>query len=169
MTVSFSFDHQFRNASAATLLEAYFDLEHLAAQDRSSGLGDRVLVSSHDDGAVLARTWRVWAVKPLPLIIRPLFRGRRLSYVEAMRWPRPERRAELRIESMLPGGRVAIDSEYQLTELGGGRVCQRFTGAVMVDSKVMAPWIERATLDELARALPEMNRCTQDWIDRTQR
>jgi hypothetical protein len=166
MSTRFTLDHTFRSESLTALLGAYFDPEHLAMLDAATGVGERIVRESMDDGIARACTWQLTALQPLPWVIRPLLTGGRLTYLETARWRRGERSVELSNVCELLGGRVQIEAAYNLEDLGGGRIRQRFAGTASSDIKVVGKLIVRTTVDQLASAMPKMSECTQQWLDR---
>lgn len=164
--VDFRFEHTFRASSVATVLAAYFDPDHLATQDAVAGLTDRVVTESNDDGARLHTTWRVASSQPLPLFVRPMVAGGRLSYLEKMTWRRADDAIDLIIVPDVLGGRVRIAAEYKLSPAGEGRVLRRYAGAITVAVRLISGKIERGIADKMTESMPMMTACTQDWLDR---
>jgi hypothetical protein len=166
MTMGFTLDHTFRSGSLTALLGAYFDPDHLAMLDAATGVGERVVRESIDDGTARACTWQLTALQPLPWFVRPLLTGGRLTYLETTRWRRGDCSVELSNVCPLLGGHVQIDAAYHLEDLGGGRIRQRFAGTASSDIKVVGKLIVRTTVEQLASAMPKMTECTQRWLDR---
>ncbi|MBA3542513.1 MAG: DUF2505 family protein [Deltaproteobacteria bacterium] len=167
MTTEFSFDHVFRVPSIATLCTAYFDLDHLAAQDVLAELGDRTVVSDEDDGATRKTTWRVTALKPLPMFARPLVKGGHLRYLESMTWRRADDAIDLTVQPEILGGRVQIAAVYGLSKLAEGQIQRRYQGSVSVNITLLSGKIERGILAEFEKSMPVMAQCTQTWLDRS--
>lgn len=168
MHMSFTLHHTFRSASLTALLRAYFDPDHLVMLDAASGVGERVVCASSDDGTTRVCTWQLTALQPLPWFVRSLVTGGRLTYLETVRWRRGAHAVELSNLCTLLGGRVQIDAMYHLEEVGPGLIRQRFAGVVSCDIKVVGRLIVRATETQLAGAMPSMNACTQRWLDQLQ-
>lgn len=166
MNVAFTMEHVFRSPSVAALLGAYFNPEHLAMLDAATGVGERTVRESIDDGTLRRCTWQLTTLQPLPWIVRRFVTGGRLKYLETARWRRGDRSVELTNICELLGGRVRIDGVYHLEEVGAELIRQRFAGTVSSDIKVVGSIIVRATADELASSMPRMNKCTQEWLDR---
>jgi hypothetical protein len=162
----FSFEHVFRAPAAAAVLAAYFDPDHLAAQDEVAGLIDRAVVESEDDGARLRTSWRVAAKEQLPLFARPFVAGGRLRYLETMTWRRADDAIDLLVQPEVLGGRVQIAAEYRLSRVGEGQVLRRYRGTISVAVKLVAGKIERAVAEKMAQSMPQMAACTQAWLDR---
>jgi hypothetical protein len=167
MTTEFRYEHVFRAPSTATVLAAYFDPDHLATQDTLAELGNRTVVTSQDDVLVRACTWRVTALKPLPLFVRPFVSGGRLSYLETMTWRRSEEAIELTVRPEILGGRVQITALYQLSQVGENQIRRCYEGNITVNVKLLSGKIERGILSEFEKSMPIMTACTQDWLDRS--
>lgn len=52
MSTGFSYETVFRASSLEAVLAAYFDPDHLAAQDVVAKLGERKVIEEHDDASV---------------------------------------------------------------------------------------------------------------------
>lgn len=165
MPTDFAFEHVFRAPSAAAIIGAYFDPDHLATQDRLAELGDRTVIESTDDGATLRTSWRVQALKPLPLFVRPFVAGGRLRYIETMTWRRAEDAVDLTVQPDILNGRVQIAAVYQLTRVGEGQIRRRKSGTVSVAIRLLSGKIERGIVAEFEKSMPVMTKCTQDWLD----
>jgi hypothetical protein len=163
----FSFEHVFRAPSAAAVLAAYFDPDHLATQDEVAGLIDRTVTESTDDGGRLRTSWRVAAKEHLPLFVRPFVAGGRLRYIETMTWRRADDAIDLLVQPDVLGGRVQIAAEYRLTKIGEGQVLRRYRGTISVAVKLVSGRIERAIFEKMEQGMPAMAGCTQGWLDRT--
>lgn len=164
--IEFSFEHVFQAPSVAAVLAAYFDPEHLAAQDERGGLTERTVVETEDSGDWLRTAWRVAAVRPVPVFARPFVAGGRLRYIEAMTWRRADDAIDLEVRPEVLGGRVQITGVYRLTAAGPGQVHRRYAGAITVGIPLVARRIERAIADQFAETMPVMAACTQAWLDR---
>jgi hypothetical protein len=165
MPTPFEFETVFRAPSATEVLDGYFDPEHLAAQDAVAELGDRTIVEQRDDGAIRECTWRVAALKPLPVFVRPFVAGGRLRYHESMRLRRADQAIDLTIRPDVLGGRVQIAAVYELAQVGEGLVRRRYSGTITVEIRLLGGRIERAILDEITAGMPMMADCTQRWLD----
>ena len=165
MTTDFLFERVFRAPSAATILAAYFNPDHLATQDKLGELGGRTVVESHDDGERLKCSWRVTSLKPLPLFVRPFVAGGRLSFLETMTWRRSDDAVDLVVTPEILNGRVQITAMYQLTKVGEGQIHRRYAGSVTVGIKLLSGKIERGIVAEFEKSMPMMSQCTQDWLD----
>jgi len=166
VTVEFDFENVFRAASVATVLAAYYDPDHLATQDRLAELGGRTVIDTRDDGATLARSWRVSALKPLPLFVRPFVSGGRLSFLESMTWRRADDEIDVTIQPEILGGRVQIAAIYQLRQVGEGQIHRRYKGTITVNIRLLSSRIERAIKAEFEKSMPMMAACTQGWLER---
>lgn len=162
----FSFEHVFRAPSAAAVLAAYFDPDHLASQDEVAGLVERTVTESTDDGARLRTSWRVAAREQLPLFARPFVAGGRLRYLETMTWRRADDAIDLLVQPEVLGGRVQIAAEYRLTLVGEHQVLRRYRGTITVAVKLVSGRIERAIAEKMEQGMPAMAACTQRWLDR---
>jgi len=166
MTIVFTLDHTFRAASPSALLAAYFDPEHLAMLDAATGVGARTVRESIDDGINRVCTWQLTTLQALPWFVRRLVTGGRLTYLETVRWRRSDPALALSNVCELLGGQVRIEAVYQLAPAGERLIHQRFAGAASSDIKLVGERVARATVDQLARAMPTMTECTQRWLDR---
>ena len=117
MSTEFSYEHVFRAPTVETIIEAYFDMDHLAYQDKLAELGDREVTDSHDDGVVRKATWRVVSLKPLPMFVRPFVKGGRLAFLETMSWKRGGGLVEASVTPDILNGRVSIASRYELSNI----------------------------------------------------
>lgn len=163
----FSYEHVFRAPTTATVLAAYFDPDHLATQDKIAELGDRTLIESHDDPAVRKCTWRVTALQPLPLFVRPFVKGGHLQYLESMSWRRADDAIDLTVVPEILGGRVQIAAVYELAQVGVGQIRRRYHGSVTVNVKLLSGKIERGIVAQFEKSMPIMTACTQGWLDRS--
>ncbi len=166
MTTDFSYENVFRAPSTTTILSAYFDPDHLATQDKLAQLGDRTVVSDEDEGGIRKCTWRVTALKSLPLFVRPFVSGGRLSYLESMTWRRADDAVDLTVVPQILNGRVQIAALYQLSKVGENQILRRYKGSITVNITLLSGKIERGILAEFEKSMPVMTKCTQDWIDR---
>jgi hypothetical protein len=165
MSVTFEFENVFRAPSVAAMIGAYFDEDHLVTQDALAELCDRVVTANAEDDTRLHREWRVSAVKPLPLFVRPFVKGGRLAFLEAYTWRKTDNEIDVAITPDILGGRVQIAAKYQLRDLGDGKVHRRYTGTITVNVRLVSGKVERAILAEFEKSMPMMTKCTQDWLD----
>ena len=148
------------------VLAAYFNDDHLATQDKVAELCDRKVVESHDDDAIRSCTWSVRSQRPLPLFVRPFVEGGRLSYLETMIWRKADDEIDLTIVPQILGGRVQIAAVYQLADIAPGKVRRRYQGTITVNVKLVSGKVERAIAAEIAKGMPLMTECTQNWLTR---
>lgn len=165
MSTEFSYEHVFRAPSVETIIEAYFDADHLAYQDKLAELGDRVVTDSQDDGTTRKATWRVTSLKQLPVFVRPFVKGGRLAFLEAMSWKRGTGVVEATVAPDILNGRVQIVSRYELTKLGENQVKRRYSGTVTANITLLSGKIERGIVAEFDKSMALMAKCTQDWLD----
>ena len=163
----FSYETVFDASGKTAVLAAYFNDDHLATQDQVAALCDRKVIESHEDDAVRSATWSVRSQRPLPLFVRPLVDGGRLSYLETMKWRKADDEIDMTIVPQILGGRVQIAAVYQLADVGPGKVRRRYAGSITVNVKLLSGKIERAIADEVAKGMPLMTECTQNWLRRT--
>lgn len=166
MTTEYRFEHVFRAPSVERVLHAYFEPEHLAAQDTVAELTDRAVVESNEDAATKACTWSVTSLKSLPFFARAFVSGGKLSYRETMVWRKASNEIDMTIVPQILGGRVNLHALYQLELIGAGQVRRRYGGSVTVDVRLVAGKVERGIVAEIERGMPLMVQCTQDWLDR---
>lgn len=166
MPTEFSFEHVFRAPSTATLINAYFDPDHLAFQDRLAQLGDRVVVESSETGAVRKCTWRVTSQRQLPVIARPFVDGGKLRFLESMTWRRSDDIVETSVTPEILGGRVQIAGVYQLSQIAEGQVRRLYKGTISANMRLVGGKIERGILETISENMPAMAQCTQTWLDR---
>ena len=166
MSTPFSYETIFEASGKTAVLAAYFDDDHLATQDKVAELCDRKVVDAHEDDGVRRATWSVRSVRPLPVFVRPFVDGGRLSYLETMTWRKADDEIDMTIVPQILGGRVQIAAVYQLADVGPGKVRRRYSGSITVNVKLLSGKIERAIADEIAKGMPLMTQCTQDWLTR---
>jgi hypothetical protein len=164
MPTEFSYEHVFRAPAAQVVLAAYFDPDHLAAQDALAGLIDRTVIDANEDEAVRTCSWRVTVAQVLPIYARPFVSGGRLRYVEAMVWRKADDQIDVTITPEILGGRVHIASRYELSDLGPQQVRRRYRGTVTANIKLLSAKIERGILAEIDRGIAMMTDCTQRWL-----
>lgn len=164
MPTSFNYETVFEAPSKTFVLAAYFDPDHLAAQDKVGDLCDRVVVEAFEDDAVRKCTWRVRANKSLPLYVKPFVEGGQLWYVEAMTWRKADDEIDLTITPQILGGRVHVDAVYALSDAGPNQVRRRYRGTITVKVKLIAGKIERGIANEIDKGMPIMTECTRTWL-----
>lgn len=165
MATEFSFEHVFRAPSVETLIRAYFDADHLAAQHRDAQLGDRVVVDNHETDALRKTTWRVTSLRPLPAIARPFVSSGRLAFVETMTWERAANAVAMTVAPDILGGRVQIAGTYALSQLAPGQVRRIYAGTITAAITLVGKKIERGILEAFTEQMPAMAACTQRWLD----
>ena len=166
MATEFRFEHVFRAPSTNALVDAYFDPDHLATQDRLAELADRAVVEEREVEGVKTCTWRVASQRPLPVIARPFVAGGRLRFLEKMTWRRGEDAVETTIVPEILGGRVQITGTYQLSQIGDGQIRRIYAGTIAANLKLVGGKIERGILEAFTAQMPAMADCTQRWLDR---
>jgi hypothetical protein len=166
VSTPFSYETVFDASSKTAVLAAYFDDDHLATQDVVAELCDRKVVESHEDDAIRSAVWSVRSTRALPVFVRPFVEGGRLAYVETMKWRKADDEIDMTIVPQILGGRVQIAAVYQLADVAPGKVRRRYSGSITVNVKLLSGKIERAIADEIAKGMPLMTRCTQDWLQR---
>lgn len=164
MSTDFSFETVFRAPSVQTVLAAYFDPDHLAAQDAVGDLCDRKVTENHEDDSVRKTSWTVRAQKSLPMYVKPFIEGGKLNYVEAMTWRKKDDEIDLTIVPQILGGRVKIAAVYKLSSAGEGQVRRVYRGTISVDVKLLSGKIEKAIREEIEKGMPMMTECTQKWL-----
>lgn len=164
MSTPFSFETVFTAPSVGTVLAAYFDPDHLAAQDAVAGLTDRAVIESHDDDSLRTCTWSVRALTQLPLYARPFVEGGRLTYLETMKWRKRDDSIDLTIQPQILGGRVQINAVYELAEVGERQVRRRYRGEIVVNVKLVSGKVERGILAEIEKGMPVLTECTRSWL-----
>lgn len=166
MSTAFSYETVFDASGKTAVLAAYFNDDHLAAQDKVAELCERVLVESREDATVRAATWSVRALRPLPVFVRPFVQGGRLTYLESMTWRKSDDEIDMTIVPQILGGRVQIAAVYQLVDVGPGKVRRRYQGSISVNVSLLSGKIERAIAAEVEKGMPLMTDCTQNWLKR---
>lgn len=167
MSTEFSFENTFQAPSTATILAAYFNPDHLAAQDEVGQLGERTVVEQREDDTQLICTWSVVSLRQLPMFVRPFIQGGRLRYLEWMRWRKAADEIDLTIQPQILGGRVQIAATYQLEQVGEGRVLRRYKGTISANVSLLSGKVERGILAEIEKGMPSMFDCTQRWLSRS--
>lgn len=165
MPTEFDFTHTFRADSALSIFRAYFDAEHLAAQDKVAGLTDRTVIKSHEDDDVWEMSWSVKSTRSLPFFVKPLVEGGRLGFVEWQKWRKKDGEVDMTVTPQILGGRVQIAGMYKLEERGPGSVHRRYKGAITAGVKLVGGKVERGILEEFEKGVPQMADVTQKWLD----
>lgn len=168
MSTDFSFENVFVAPSVKSILEAYFDPDHLATQDKVAELCDREVVESREDDKMKFMSWSVRANKPLPSFVRPFVDGGRLKYLETMTWRKADNEIDMTIVPQIAGGRVQIAAVYALSQISEGQVRRRYKGTITVNIPLLSGKIERAILAEMEKGMPAMFQCTQSWLSAKQ-
>ena len=156
----FAFEHVYRAASTEELLEAYFDDDLQAEQDRVLGVTTREVLTR----TLESRVCRVTPRRQLPALVRPFVAGT-LSYVETV----TRAQDSLAIDIRPSVGRTVIAATYRLDSIGPGAIRRRYVGNVSVDIALVGSRIERGLIEELGRSLELAAACTQAWLDRIPR
>ena len=164
MSTEFSFESVFRAASVKTILEAYFDPDHLATQDKVAELIDRKVIESREDDATKFMSWSVGSLRQLPSFVRPFVGGGRLSYLETMTWRKAANEIDMTIVPQIGGGRVQIAAVYALSPIAEGQVRRRYKGTITANVPLLSGKIERSILKEMEKGMPAMTECTQTWL-----
>ena len=164
MPTEFSFENIFEAPSTATILAAYFNPDHLEAQDTVGLLGERTVVENREDDTQRICTWSVISLRQLPMFVRPFIEGGRLKYIEWMRWRKTADEIDLTIQPQVLGGRVQIAATYQLAQVGENRVRRRYKGTITANVSLLSGKIERGILAEIEKGMPSMFECTQTWL-----
>jgi hypothetical protein len=164
MSTEFTFENVFQVPSVKSILEAYFDPDHLATQDKVAELSDRKVVESREDDATKLMSWSVRSLRPLPSFVRPFVDGGRLSYLETMTWRKADSEIDMTIVPQIAGGRVQIAAVYALAQVGEGQVRRRYKGTITVNVPLLSGKIERSILAEIEKGMPAMTSCTQTWL-----
>ena len=162
--IEFSYETVFEAPSKTVVLEAYFDPDHLAAQDRAGDLCDRVVTKSVEDDAVRVCAWRVRANKQLPLYVRPFLSAGQLWYVEEMRWRKADDAIDLAITPQILGGRVQIHAVYELADIGARQVRRRYRGAITASVSLVGGKVEKGIAAEIDKGMGVMTECTRAWL-----
>jgi hypothetical protein len=168
MPTEFSFETVFEVAglSAKTIGAAYFDPDHLAAQDVVGHLSERTVLESREDDATRFCSWSVRSLRPLPALVKPFVEGGRLKYVETMTWRKVADEIDMTIVPQIGGGRVQIAAVYSFAQVGEGKVRRRYKGTISVNVALLSGRIERAILSEMEKGMAGMSECTQKWLAR---
>ena len=166
MSTEYSFETVFEapGLTAESIGAAYFDADHLAAQDVVGQLGDRKVTESREDDATWFCRWSVRSLRPLPALAKPFVQGGRLEYVETMTWRKRDNEIDVTIVPQIAGGRVQIAGLYTFTQVSDGKVRRRYKGAINVNVALLSGKIERAILGEIEKGMPSMSECTQKWL-----
>ena len=167
MATEFSFEYVFRAPSTRTLIDAYFDEDHLATQDKLAELCDRVIVESTQTDDARKTSWRVASQRQLPMIARPFVSGGRLKFLESCTWKRGDEHVDTSIMPEVLGGRVQIVGGYYLSQIGDGKIRRIFKGSITAAITLLSGKIERGIRDSFAEQCPAMAACTQGWLDKT--
>jgi hypothetical protein len=164
MPTDFSFERVFRAPSVEAVLAAYFDAEHLAAQDKVGDLHDRKVVESKEDAETKHMVWTVRAGTALPVYVRPFVEGGRLVFREQMTWRKRDNEIDMTITPQILGGRVQIAGLYKLAMIGDGQVKRVYKGTITAALTLVGSKVERGILEEITKGMPAMAEVTQTWL-----
>lgn len=164
MSTPFSFESVLEARSVNEVVAAYFDADHLAAQDRVAELCDRTVVEEHEDETTRSATWSVRAMRPLPVFARPFIEGGRIVYRETLVWRKRDHEIDLTIVPQILGGRISIAAHEKLVQAGEREVRRHYFGEIAVDVALLSATIERRIVAEIAKQMPAMRDCTQAWL-----
>lgn len=166
MPTEFDFTYVFNAPSTETVMRAYFDPDHLAAQDKVAELVDRKVLEEHEDDQVKTMTWLVRSTRSLPFFVRAFVEGGKLSFKEYQRWRKADDEIEMTVTPQIAGGRVQIAGVYKLEKIGEGKIHRRYKGAITANASIVSGKIERGILEEFTKGVPGMADCTQKWLNR---
>lgn len=161
----FRLEHEFRAPSVAAVLEAYFDPDLQAEQDRAVDVLRREVVEHVDAPDELRRVCKVVPRRQLPAIVRPFIPGQ-LSFTELAVWRKPDDAIDLRVEPSLLGGRIEVIATYEVALVGPHRVHRTCAGHVSVELPLIGSRVERAVVDDMTRSVAATAAVTQAWLDR---
>ena len=151
----FRFEHVFRAASSQALLDAFFDPEHLAAQDKALDIRAREVLEVTDRAGELRRVSRVVPHRTVPLVGH-------LPYVETATW----RRGSDEIAIEITRSRVQVSGTYRLAPIEPGRISRTYVGSVSVNIALLGSRFEQRIVAELDAGMAATARVTQAWLDR---
>lgn len=166
MPTPFEFHWVFHAESVGQVLRAYFDEEHLAAQDKVAGLMERTIVETTEDDAIKQTTWRVKSTRQLPMFVRALLEGGRLGFLEMQRWRKADDEIDMTVTPQILGGRVQIAGVYKLWQSHDKDIQRQYKGAITANVPLLSGKIERGILEEFTKGVPDMARVTQEWLNR---
>jgi len=166
MATKFKFENVYRAPSVAAVLEAYWDPDHAATQDKLANLCDREVVEDVEANGVRKTVWKVTSTRPIPMIAKPFVGGGRLTYLETMT-RRSDDLVESTVTPQILNGRVHLDSTYQLALIGENQVRRTYAGTITASITLIGGRIEKGILEAFEKEMPTMTKCTQDWLDRT--
>jgi len=158
----FSFEHDFRAPSVASIFEAYFQLTD---QEDQRNEVTREYVERADTSATFRRVSVVRPKRTIPAVLRPFVDGD-LSFTERVEWRKADDVIDTRIEPSLWNGRVEIAGAYRVVALAPGVVRRTFAGHVSVQVRLVGRRIERAIVEDLGRSMTQAAQVTQSWLDR---
>jgi Protein of unknown function (DUF2505) len=164
VTTPFHFEHEFRAASPAHVLRAYFDPALAAEHDRISGIARREEIERQDEPARLTIVSRVHPERQLPVFVRPFVSGP-LTYEERLVWDRAADRIELEIRPSVLNKRTLIRITYALSQPRAGVVRRIYEGDVTCEIAVVGRRVERMIVDDIGSVLATVVGCTQEWLD----
>jgi hypothetical protein len=164
VATEFSYETVFDASGKRAVLAAYFNDDHLAAQDKVAELSDRKIIENVEDERSRKTVWTVRSLRALPIFVRPFVDGGRLSYRESMTWRKQDDEIDMSIVPQILGGRVQISAVYNLADVAPGKVRRRYQGSITVDVSLLSGKIERAIAAEIAKGMTLMTACTQQWL-----
>lgn len=166
MPTPFDFSFVFRAPSTETVLRAYFDADHLAAQDKVAELVERTVLEEHEDDATKTMTWSVRSTRSLPFFVKPFVEGGRLTFKEYQRWRKADDEVDMTVTPQIMGGRFQIAGAYKLKKIGEGQIQRQYAGTITANMSLVSGKIERGILEEFTKGVPAMAECTQKWLTR---
>jgi len=164
MPTPFDFSYSFSAESVGEVLKAYFDEEHLAAQDKVAGLEGRKIVEDKEDDAIKQTTWKVTSTRVLPMFVRAMVEGGKLSFLEMQRWRKADNEIDMTVTPQILGGRVQIAGVYKLWQVHERDIKRSYKGTITAGVPLIGGKIERGILEEFTKGVPEMARVTADWL-----
>lgn len=167
MPTDFDFSFTFEADSIDAVIAAYFNEDHLAAQDVVANLVERTITETREDDESKQTTWRVRSSRQLPVYVRPLVEGGHLSFLEMQKWRKRDNEIDMTVTPQILGGKaVQIAGVYKLSAAGPGRVHRRYAGKITAGVPLLAGKIERGILEEFTKGVPLMADVTQKWLKR---
>jgi hypothetical protein len=166
MSTEFSFETVFEapGLTPDTIGAAYFNPDHLAAQDVVGQLGERAVAEEREDDKTRFCRWTVRSLRPLPALVKPFVEGGRLKYVETMTWRKADHEIDMTIVPQIGTERVKVAAIYTFTQVGENKVRRRYKGTIQVNVALVSGKIERAILSEMETGMAAMRDCTQKWL-----
>jgi hypothetical protein len=157
-------EHEFRTASVARFWAMYFDPEHRARLDATTGIKSREVLERDDRGDTLLVVQRIVPAREVPGWLRKLT-GASLDYVERQLLTRADDRIDIDIQPSMFPSRTHMKLVYTVRQIAPDRVLRACAGEIEIRVPVFGGRIERGIRDDLEHSYASVVPLTQEWLD----